>query len=122
MLCLQEFYKEYLKPENSGRKQLLYGMNPNKFQACQFLMEYHERVRGDKVIVFSDNVFALREYATKLNRPFIYGGTGHQERTRVLYNFKHNPQVRLAHVECVGVASDARQKQQPVTEFSTPFY
>lgn len=37
---------------------LLYCMNPNKFQACQFLIKYHED-RGDKIIVFSDNVFAL---------------------------------------------------------------
>ncbi len=92
---MQEFYREYLKPQNSGRKQLLYCMNPNKFQACQFLMDYHERVRGDKIIVFSDNIFALREYAVKLGRPYIYGGTPHGERTRVLYNFKHNPDVSL---------------------------
>ena len=37
---------------------LLYCMNPNKFQSCQFLIKYHED-RGDKIIVFSDNVFAL---------------------------------------------------------------
>ena len=37
---------------------LLYCMNPRKFQACQFLINYHE-ARGDKIIVFSDNVFAL---------------------------------------------------------------
>lgn len=37
---------------------LLYCMNPKKFQACQFLIKYHED-RGDKIIVFSDNVFAL---------------------------------------------------------------
>lgn len=33
-------------------------MNPRKFQACQFLIQYHEK-RGDKIIVFSDNVYAL---------------------------------------------------------------
>ena len=33
-------------------------MNPKKIQACQFLIKYHED-RGDKIIVFSDNVFAL---------------------------------------------------------------
>jgi len=33
-------------------------MNPKKFQACQYLIHYHE-ARGDKIIVFSDNVFAL---------------------------------------------------------------
>ena len=52
-----EFYREYLK-EQSRKRMLLYCMNPNKFQSCQFLIKYHED-RGDKIIVFSDNVFAL---------------------------------------------------------------
>lgn len=52
-----EFYREYLR-EQSRKRMLLYCMNPNKFQACQFLIKYHED-RGDKIIVFSDNVFAL---------------------------------------------------------------
>lgn len=47
--------------------KLLYGMNPNKFRACQFLIRYHER-RNDKIIVFSDNVFALQHYAVTLNK------------------------------------------------------
>lgn len=65
--------REYLNPTNLARRQLLYVMNPNKYMACQFLIDFHERVRGDKVIVFSDNIFALREYAVKLGKPFIYG-------------------------------------------------
>lgn len=52
-----EFYGQYLR-EQSRKRMLLYCMNPNKFQACQFLIRYHEE-RGDKVIVFSDNVYAL---------------------------------------------------------------
>ena len=52
-----EFYGEYLR-EQSRRRMLLYCMNPKKFQACQFLIKYHED-RGDKIIVFSDNVYAL---------------------------------------------------------------
>lgn len=58
-----EFYREYLR-EQSRKRVLLYCMNPRKFQACQFLIKYHED-RGDKVIVFSDNVFAL-EVGTRL--------------------------------------------------------
>ncbi len=50
-------------------------------------------MRGDKVIVFSDNIFALREYATRLRKPFIYGATSHAERTRVLAAFKRNPEA-----------------------------
>lgn len=52
-----DFYREYLR-EQSRKRMLLYCMNPNKFQACQYLIEFHEK-RGDKIIVFSDNVFAL---------------------------------------------------------------
>jgi DNA excision repair protein ERCC-3 len=52
-----EFYREYLN-EATRKKMLLYCMNPKKFQACQFLIKFHEE-RGDKIIVFSDNVYAL---------------------------------------------------------------
>lgn len=156
-LPLQEFFRAYLDKSNAARKQLLYVMNPNKFMACQFLVQYHERVRPptpltqrqpvtlldpfqltsleqisrvesrnkripfprrsdrcrkphqrrsqrmrygglqlrDKIIVFSDDIFALREYAVKMRRPMIYGGTSHQERTRILAKFKHSSDVRL---------------------------
>ena len=47
----------------------------------------------DKIIVFSDNIFALREYAVRMKRPMIYGGTSHNERTRILSKFKHSPDV-----------------------------
>lgn len=53
-----EFYREYLTTK-SRLRMLLWCMNPKKFQACQYLINYHE-ARGDKIIVFSDNVFALK--------------------------------------------------------------
>ena len=40
----REFYREYLKKENAARRQLLYIMNPTKFQSCQFLVQHHEQV------------------------------------------------------------------------------
>ena len=67
-----EFYRTYLQ-ESANRQRLLYVMNPNKFRTCQYLIRQHER-RGDKVLVFSDNVFALTTYALALNKPYIYGG------------------------------------------------
>lgn len=67
-------------------------MNPNKFRATQYLIRYHER-RGDKTIVFSDNVFALKHYAIKMNKPYIYGPTSQGERIQILQNFKFNPKV-----------------------------
>jgi DNA excision repair protein ERCC-3 len=84
-----EFYREYLR-EKSRKRMLLYCMNPNKYQACQFLINYHE-ARGDKIIVFSDNVYALEAYAKKLKKAYIHGGTAQIERMRILQNFQHNP-------------------------------
>ncbi|KAI7880298.1 DNA repair helicase rad25 [Lichtheimia hyalospora FSU 10163] len=98
-----EFYKEYLR-ENSRKRMLLYVMNPKKLQACQYLIQYHER-RGDKIIVFSDNVYALVEYAKKLEKPYIYGGTGQQERMRILQNFQYNPAVNTIFLSKVGDTS-----------------
>ncbi|KAI8139758.1 P-loop containing nucleoside triphosphate hydrolase protein [Fennellomyces sp. T-0311] len=98
-----EFYKEYLQ-ENSRKRTLLYVMNPKKLQACQYLIQYHER-RGDKIIVFSDNVYALVEYAKKLGKPYIYGGTGQQERMRILQNFQYNPAVNTIFLSKVGDTS-----------------
>ena len=98
-----EFYQEYLR-EKSKKRQLLYIMNPRKFQACQFLIDYHER-RGDKVIVFSDNVYALEAYAKKLDKFYIFGGTPQVERLRVLENFQHNEAVNTIFLSKIGDTS-----------------
>ena len=45
-----EFYREYLAAKTM-KKMLFYVINPNKFCVCQR--------RNDKIIVFSDNIFAL---------------------------------------------------------------
>ncbi|KAG6090770.1 transcription factor TFIIH complex ERCC-3 subunit [Claviceps sp. LM219 group G6] len=98
-----EFYDEYLRAP-SRKKNLLYIMNPRKFQACQYLINYHES-RGDKIIVFSDNVYALKAYALKLGKAFIYGGTGQPERLKVLENFQHNPLVNTLFLSKIGDTS-----------------
>ncbi|OJJ83173.1 TFIIH/NER complex ATPase/helicase subunit SSL2 [Aspergillus glaucus CBS 516.65] len=98
-----EFYSEYMR-EKSRKAALLYIMNPRKFQACQFLIDYHEK-RGDKVIVFSDNVYALERYALKLNKAYIYGGTPQNERLRILENFQHNEQVNTIFLSKIGDTS-----------------
>ena len=98
-----EFYQEYLR-ETSRKRMLLYIMNPTKFQACQFLIHYHEK-RGDKIIVFSDNVYALQEYALKLEKPFIYGSTPQQERMKILQNFQHNDEINTIFLSKVGDTS-----------------
>ncbi|XP_064552440.1 general transcription and DNA repair factor IIH helicase subunit XPB [Drosophila montana] len=98
-----EFYREYLTTKTS-KKMLLYVMNPSKFRSCQFLIKYHEK-RGDKTIVFSDNVFALKHYAIKMNKPFIYGPTSQNERIQILQNFKFNAKVNTIFVSKVADTS-----------------
>lgn len=98
-----EFYREYLSL-GSMKKMLLCVMNPNKFRATQFLIKYHER-RNDKIIVFSDNVYALKHYATALKKPFIYGPTSQSERIHIIENFKNNPKVHTIFVSKVADTS-----------------
>ncbi|XP_059823508.1 general transcription and DNA repair factor IIH helicase subunit XPB [Hypanus sabinus] len=98
-----EFYREYVAIKTKKR-MLLYVMNPNKFRACQFLIRFHER-RNDKIIVFADNVFALKEYAIRLNRPYIYGPTSQGERMQILQNFTHNPKINTIFISKVGDTS-----------------
>ena len=81
-----DFYERYLT-ESSSTRQILCALNPNKARVCDFLIRYHES-RGDRILVFSDNVFALRSYATKMTKSFIYGATGSLERMKLLKNFQ----------------------------------
>ncbi|KAL6181281.1 hypothetical protein ACLB2K_047936 [Fragaria x ananassa] len=98
----ESFAKYYYKKENSfERMQALYLMNPNKFRMCEYLIQYHQR-RGDKIIVFSDNLFTLTEYATKLRKPMIYGATSQAETSIILEEFKTNPNVNTVFMSKVG--------------------
>ncbi|KAI6243972.1 General transcription and DNA repair factor IIH helicase subunit XPB [Aphelenchoides fujianensis] len=109
---------EYYLSSSINRKLLLAVMNPNKFRVCEYLIRYHER-RNDKVglslpssflpfvqiIVFSDNVFALKKYAILLERPFLFGDTSQAERMRILQNFQYNPKVSTMFVSKVADTS-----------------
>ncbi len=53
-----DFYHEYTK-SRPGKQRLICAVNPSKFMACQYLIKWREE-QGDKIIVFSDNVFALQ--------------------------------------------------------------
>ena len=60
------------------KKQALWVCNPNKLMACEYLMRFHEKW-GDKVIIFSDNVFTIEKLGWTLGRPFIHGKVSHEE-------------------------------------------
>ncbi|MED6161871.1 General transcription and DNA repair factor IIH helicase subunit xpb1 [Stylosanthes scabra] len=98
----KEFFAEYLKKENSKKRQALYVMNPNKFRACEFLINYHEKARGDKIIILADNLFALTEYTMKLHKHMIYGATSHVEQTKILQAFKTSKDVNTIFPSKVG--------------------
>ncbi|KAJ3073865.1 hypothetical protein HDU98_000462 [Podochytrium sp. JEL0797] len=83
-----DFYREYLKSPLRKRR-LLCVMNPNKLMAAEYLIRTREAA-GDKIIVFSDNVFALQHFAKRLQKPFIYGHTGNKERFALLQHFRDN--------------------------------
>jgi DNA excision repair protein ERCC-3 len=98
-----EFYLEYQK-ESNRKRALYYMMNPIKYQVCQYLIDYHE-ARGDKIIVFSDNIFALRHYAVSMKKYFISGDTSESERIDVLNKFQNEDSVRTLFLSKVGDTS-----------------
>lgn len=89
-----EFYREYLR-EQSRKRMLLYCMNPKKFQACQFLIKFHE-ARGDKIIVFSDNVYALEVRCNLCEASLVFYADRRTQGVRkkagkALYPWRHRP-------------------------------
>jgi DNA excision repair protein ERCC-3 len=102
-----EFYDEYLRERDEKQAALrrtLSAMNPRKFQACQYLIEYHEK-RGDKIIVFSDDLYALKAYSRKLKKYCIYGDTPNNERMHILQNFQNNPSLNTLFLSKIGDTS-----------------
>ncbi|KAI5184352.1 DNA excision repair protein ERCC-3 [Nematocida homosporus] len=98
-----EFYKQYLSTD-VRKKRILATMNPTKIQMCEYIIKKHEAL-GDKIIVFSDNVYALKAYALKFGKPFIYGPTGQVERMNILKQFRTNPKINTIFLSKVGDTS-----------------
>eukprot|EP00172_Hildenbrandia_rubra_P000208 Plantae.Rhodophyta-Hildenbrandia_rubra.ctg10942.p1 GENE.Plantae.Rhodophyta-Hildenbrandia_rubra.ctg10942~~Plantae.Rhodophyta-Hildenbrandia_rubra.ctg10942.p1 ORF type:complete len:486 (+),score=43.84 Plantae.Rhodophyta-Hildenbrandia_rubra.ctg10942:119-1459(+) len=82
----KESYQEYLW-QDARERRLLYTANRIKFLVCQRLVSYHES-RGDKIIVFSDNIGTLEEYAGVLDRDYIQGSTSQMDRLNMVKNFQ----------------------------------
>lgn len=70
-----EYFMARLSTESAKKRALLSVCNPSKFRACEYLIQMHES-RGDQILVFSDNIFALEYFALKLHKPYIYGKSG----------------------------------------------
>lgn len=103
-----EFYDQYLENQKDARTQrLLYVLNPAKVRACEYLVKLHVE-RGDKVIIFSDDLRALELYCVTLSReggmstPYIWGGTPEWERSRYLHLFRTSPTCNVIGLSKVG--------------------
>jgi len=97
----KEFFIEYLGSEKSGQKQLMYTLNPNKILVAQHLIGQHE-ARGDKILVFCDNLFAIVILKDFLNRPALTGSSSASERTRIFQQFCKSTELNTIIVSKIG--------------------
>jgi len=104
------FFDQYLQAVDSRDVQgsmratlqrALWTCNPNKLKACEYLIRFHEQ-RGDKTIVFSDNIFILKEFAKKLGRYYICGSVDMRERMQILSEFQESSACNTIFLSKVG--------------------
>jgi len=114
-----EFYLRYLEAPGR-RKESLYVANPNKYIACQYLIRKHEN-RGDKTIVFSDNLFVLKQYSSRLKKQFIYGGTRNEEREKIFWEFKNSPGAFTLFLSKVGDTAIDLPSANVIIQISSQF-
>lgn len=104
----KEFYAEYIRHSTGSQsrmQRLLYTLNPRKFRVCEYLVRMHSE-RGDKIIIFSDDVPALMMYCEALlpvkEVPYIYGDTPDRDRTKILDLFKSSVEFSCLGLSKVG--------------------
>mmetsp|Transcript_7857 Transcript_7857/g.18772 ORF Transcript_7857/g.18772 Transcript_7857/m.18772 type:complete len:694 (+) Transcript_7857:33-2114(+) len=105
-----EFFTEYLQaadsPDVPGSmratlQRALWTCNPNKLKTCEYLIRFHEQ-RGDKIIVFSDNIFILKDFARRLGRYYICGSVDMRERMQILSEFQESSACNTIFLSKVG--------------------
>jgi len=114
-----EFYRCYLTA-NAAKGRLLYVMNPNKYQTCQYLIRHHE-ARVDKILVSSHNIYALVSSANKLQKPHIAGSTKDSERMRIFSSFKYDANVKTIFISKVGDNSIDLPEANVILQISSHF-
>jgi DNA excision repair protein ERCC-3 len=92
--------------------QLLSAMNPGKFRALKFLINYHEQ-RDDKVVVFSDNLVAMKYYASKLDGPLIEWETPINDRTTMVHFYQLNFADTIFVTKVVDCLLDLKETLKP---------
>ena len=105
----KEFYAEYIRcgmQQHTRIQKLLYVMNPCKFRVCEYLLRFHVN-RGDKIIIFSDDLPALFLYCELLTSktlavPVVCGSTTEDRRRIILSTFKSDPRMSCIGLSAVG--------------------
>lgn len=95
-----EFFQEYLNAR-SRKRVILYVANPNKLIVAQDLVRKHA-ASGDKIIIFSDNLYVLEHYHRVLGFPIITGSTSHQDRVSILHAFENSTSTNTLLISKVG--------------------
>ena len=99
------FLKEYSRPGSPMPLRLcLAASNPQKIRECVHLCQKHTR-NGDKVMVFSDSLFALHICREALRCPILTGKTPHHERLAILSDFQHSLSCSVLCISRVGDTS-----------------
>jgi len=99
-----DFYQKYLDTENSEFRKVLYVSNPTKYLITLLLLERH---KGDKIIIFSDNLFTIEQYnkfflQKKLNFRMIHGKIPNTARNEILEDFKKESGINILLMTKVG--------------------
>lgn len=96
-----KYYEEYLKAD-ARKKLALYSVNPNKMLICKSLIKHH---KGEKIIIFCDNIFTLDFYSEELQIPKIYGEVPQREREEFIDKFKNTNECNCIIMSKVGDTS-----------------
>lgn len=95
------FFSSYLNTTCHRKKKLLAIMNPNILHACQYLIHFHE-ARGDKILVFLDDIKPLVMLSAKFGRDCVRGDTKAAEREKLFESFKMAPGSKTLFLSKVG--------------------
>jgi len=96
-----EFYREYVRARGEHTRMALACCNPVKCWAMDFLLKFHEG-RGDKVIIFSESIFAISLYAAQYQAVVIAGSTPQREREAYIHAFRNTDAVNKLFLSRVG--------------------
>ena len=121
-----DFYKKFLELENEKSNEyqkLLYVANPTKYLVTLLLLEKH---KGDKIIIFSDNLFTVEQYnkfftKKKLNFRMIHGKISNKNREIILDEFRSESGVNILLMTKVGDISIDIPNANVIIQISSHF-